>query len=90
MDMAQVVAILGMVAPLTIIIPFLVRLFVKPLITSELDKQSARFEKLFNDHLRIDHGYRGGGSSRGRTGKPNFSYIVPEAFPVKENETTHE
>jgi len=76
-DVAQWVGVLGIAAPLTVIIPFVVRLFVKPLIAAELEKQTTHFEKLFNNHLRYDHGF-GGGKRSMRNGPTTLSFTPKE------------
>jgi hypothetical protein len=76
-DLTRLEGIFAVVGSLTTIIPFLLRLFVKPMITSELEKQTTQVRRLINDHLRLDHGY-GGITRKGYRDRPNFK---PEDNP---------
>ncbi len=60
MDVGRVEGIVTTIISLSTVLGAALRLYLQPMIQKALDKQSAHFEKLFTDHLRLDHGYRGG------------------------------
>lgn len=53
----EIGAILAGMGAMTTIIPFVVKLLVKPAITDEIAKLERRLEERWEKHLRVDHGY---------------------------------
>jgi hypothetical protein len=63
---------------MTTIIPFLLNLFVKPMITGELDKLRTHFDGVLLEHLKQYHTGHGGF----KPGKARFNYRQEEKEDV--------
>lgn len=57
MNLSRLEGIVGTVSALTVIIPFLLRIFVKPIITAETEKLRKMFDDIMNQHMK-DYHYR--------------------------------
>lgn len=78
MDVSRIEGIVTTVISLTGVLGAALRFYLQPLISKEMEKQTAHFEKLFVDHMRFDHGYRGGGRGTNKERyRPNFAPTVP-------------
>lgn len=66
----EIGAILGGMAAMATIIPFIVKVLVKPVITDEINKLEHSIDKRWQEHLRMDHGY----GYRGPRPKPTLHF----------------
>lgn len=78
MDIGRIEGVVTTVISVVTVLGAALRLYLQPMITKALDKQSAHFEKLFTDHMRYDHGYRGGSRSNPKDRyRPTFKTDTP-------------
>lgn len=82
MDLSRIEGVITTVVSLSAVLGAALRLYLQPMISKALEKQTADFQKMFTDHLRYDHGYRAGRqSNKNRYEHPSFA---PETSPEEQ------